>query len=374
MTFEGIFFWVVAVLATLLVLGTLVVVHEFGHFITARLVGIRVLEFGIGFPPRAKVIGRDHETEYTLNYLPIGGFVRLEGEESDSDDPRAFGNAGLPKQLLVLVAGVTMNVITAFVLFFVVAWAFNPVVRPHVASVVADSPAALAGIQPGDSLASIDGRSYSLVDLGGDPWSAFMNDLAAQEGKSVTLVVTDSSGRQRTAQVQLAQRSDSGFRPSGESKGYALGVQFNFGIAYTQGDPVTALGTAASSTGKAMSLIWVALGDLGKHIATSPTTGPPGVSGPVGIAAVVGHTLFDYGPILLLLLAAVISANLALLNVLPIPPFDGGKMAIMVIKRAFRIHDVTRLESAIYLVGFALLMAFLVWISYFDLLGLGSHG
>ena len=70
----------------------------------------------------------------------------------------------------------------------------------------------------------------------------------------------------------------------------------------------------------------------------------------------------------------MISANLALLNVLPIPPFDGGKMAIMVIKRAFRIHDVTRLESAIYLVGFALLMAFLVWISYFDLLGLGSHG
>jgi len=365
-TFEGIFFWVVAVLATLLVLGTLVVVHEFGHFITARLVGIRVLEFGIGFPPRAKVIGRDHETEYTLNYLPIGGFVRLEGEESDSDDPRAFGNAGLAKQLLVLVAGVTMNVVTAFLLFFVVAWAFNPVVRPHVAAVVADSPAALAGIQPGDSLASIDGRSYSLVDLGGDPWSAFMQYLASRQGQPVSLGVVDSTGHERTVQVTL--------RVPDTDHNYALGVQFNFGIAYTQGDPVTALGTAASSTGKAMSLIWVALGDLGRHIATSPTTGPPGVSGPVGIAAVVGHTLFDYGPILLLLLAAVISANLALLNVLPIPPFDGGKMAIMVIKRVFRIRDVTRLESAIYLVGFALLMAFLVWISYFDLLGLGSHG
>jgi regulator of sigma E protease len=365
-TIDGIIFTVVSVLATLLILGTLVVVHELGHFVTARLVGIRVLEFGIGFPPRARVIGRDHETEYTLNYLPIGGFVRLEGEETDSDDPRAFGNASLPKQLLVLVAGVTMNVVTAFLLFFLVAWAFNPVVRPHITSVEPGSPAELAGIQPGESLATIDGRSYSLVDLGGDPWSAFVADLAAHSGKPVTLGVVDASGHERTVQVTL-------LTPTTE-RNYALGVRYEFGIAYEQGDPVTAFSTSVTSTGKAMSLIWVALGDLGRHIATDPTTGPPGVSGPVGIAAVVGHTLFDYGPILLLLLAAVISANLALLNVLPIPPFDGGKMAIMVVKRVFRIQDVTRLESAIYLVGFALLMAFLAWISYFDLLGLGSHG
>jgi regulator of sigma E protease len=91
----------------------------------------------------------------------------------------------------------------------------------------------------------------------------------------------------------------------------------------------------------------------------------------VGITAVVGHTLIDYGPALLLLLAALISANLALLNILPIPPFDGGKMVIMVVKRVFRIHDVTRLESAIYLAGFVLLLAFMAWISYFDILGLG---
>jgi regulator of sigma E protease len=365
-TLDGIFFWAVAILATLIVLGSLVVVHELGHFVTARLVGIRVLEFGIGFPPRAKVIGHDHETEYTLNYLPIGGFVRLEGEESDSDDPRAFGNASLGKQLLVLVAGVTMNVVTAFLLFFLVAWAFNPVVRPHVTAVVDGSPAALAGIKAGESLTSIDGKSYSLIDLGGDPWAAFQSYLASRAGQPVTLGVVDAAGHERNVQVTL--------RVPDAAHAYALGVQFSFGVAYMQGDPVTALGTSVTSTGKAMSLIVVALGDLGTHIATSPTTGPPGVSGPVGIAAVVGHTLFDYGPILLLLLAAVISANLALLNILPIPPFDGGKMAIMVIKRVFRIHDVTRLESAIYLVGFALLMAFLVWISYFDLLGLGSHG
>jgi regulator of sigma E protease len=153
-TIGGILFWLIAIPATLLMLGLLVVVHELGHFITARLVGIRVLEFGIGFPPRAKVIGHDHETEYTINYLPIGGFVRLEGEETDSDDPRAFGNSSLAKQLLVLVAGVAMNVITAFLLFFLVAWAFNPVVQPRVVTVVAGSPAEAAGIQPGDAFTS----------------------------------------------------------------------------------------------------------------------------------------------------------------------------------------------------------------------------
>jgi len=99
MTLQGLLFAVVAIPLTLLILTVLVVVHEFGHFLTARLAGIRVLEFGIGFPPKAKVIGHDHGTEYTLNYLPIGGFVRLEGEDTDSDDrepsptPRCRGSS-----------------------------------------------------------------------------------------------------------------------------------------------------------------------------------------------------------------------------------------------------------------------------------------
>jgi regulator of sigma E protease len=130
-----------------LILIPLVLVHEFGHFIIARLVHIRVLEFGLGFPPRAKVIGHDHETEYTLNWLPIGGFVRLEGEETDSDDPRSFVAASLKKQLFVLLAGVTMNVLTAVILLFIVAWAFNPIVAPTIGSVSPDSPAASVGLR-----------------------------------------------------------------------------------------------------------------------------------------------------------------------------------------------------------------------------------
>ena len=172
MTIDGLLFWAVAIPVLLLILVPLVLVHELGHFIMARLSGIKVLEFGVGFPPRARVLGHDHETEYTLNYLPIGGFVRLEGEETDSDDPRAFTNAPLPKQLVVLVTGVAMNVLMAFVLFFVVAWAFNPVVEPTIGSVVTGSPAAAVGLQAGDTLISIDGRTHSVLEFSGSDSTA----------------------------------------------------------------------------------------------------------------------------------------------------------------------------------------------------------
>jgi regulator of sigma E protease len=365
-TLNGVGFWAIGIPVTLLVLGVLVLVHELGHFFTARLAGIRVLEFGIGFPPKAKTLGHDHETEYTLNWLPIGGFCRMEGEDADSDDPRSFGNAPLVRQVAVLVAGVAMNVLTAFLLFFFVGWLFNPVVQPKVEQVVIGSPAEQAGIKTGDSLVSIDGQAYSLLDLGGDPFNGFMNYLHSRAGQPVTLVVADSSGHERTLVVPL--------RVPDAEHSYSLGVQFGFGISYVRGDPIEALQKAGQATVKSMTLILGALGDLGSHIASSPTTAPPGVSGPVGIAEAVTHTLFDYGPILLLLLAAIISANLALINILPIPPFDGGKVAIVLIKRAFGVKAVTTFEIATNLVGFALLMLFLAWISYFDILRLGSGG
>jgi len=129
MSLDGILFWGRAVPVLLIILVGLVLVHELGHFIMARLTGVRVLEFGIGFPPKAKVLGHDHETEYTLNWLPIGGFVRLEGEETDSEDARSLSNAPLSRQLLIMVAGVAMNLLAAVLLLFAVAWIFNPMVR-----------------------------------------------------------------------------------------------------------------------------------------------------------------------------------------------------------------------------------------------------
>jgi regulator of sigma E protease len=369
MTLDGIVFWVRAVPLLLIILIPLVLVHEFGHFLTARLAGIRVLEFGIGFPPKAKTIGHDHETEYTLNWLPIGGFVRLEGEESESDDPRAFSNASLPRQLIVLAAGVTMNLLTAVVLMFIVAWVFNPVLEPNVGSVQMGSPAEAAGLHAGDILVSVNGSAHTspLLDFGApDPSAPMRDQLLANQGKTVTLVVRDTSGHERTLDVTLRV-------PTGNEG--ALGVSVGTTIVYTPGDPVNAAGQAVGGTVKALGLILVALGDVGNQIVTNPTKAPPGVSGPIGIAESVSTVVTQQdGLVMFLLLAAVLSANLALVNFLPFPPLDGGKAAVMIVKKAFGKKGVGALEVATYLVGFALLITFIAWISVFDIIRAGAGG
>ncbi|MFI5258027.1 MAG: M50 family metallopeptidase [Candidatus Limnocylindrales bacterium] len=368
MSLDGVLFWVVAIPLLLLVLIPLVMVHELGHFIMARLAGIRVLEFGLGFPPRAKVIGHDHETEYTLNYLPIGGFVRLEGEETNSDDPRAFTNAPLAKQLIVLVAGVFMNLVTATVLFFIVAWAFNPRVQPTIAGVVANSPAQSAGLQVGDVLISLNGKTYAAPSVleftnadNVDQWST---ELRAHAGQTIDLVVADSSGKQRNLVVTL--------RVPTANEG-ALGVQLGASLVNSPGDPVSAVGMAVGGTGRAMDLIIGALGDIGRQLFTNPSQAPPGVQGPVGIASDVGHAASQPDAVMLfLLLAAVLSANLALVNILPVPVLDGGKMVIMVVKRIFGARGVSAVETFAYVASFALLLAFVGWITYFDIVRGGA--
>jgi len=114
---------IITIVLFILILGGLVVIHELGHFFTAKAFRVRVLEFGVGFPPRAKVLRNKGETLYSLNWLPIGGFVKLEGEDgTDADDPRSFSHQGLAKKLTILVAGVLMNVLLAFVIFTGIAW------------------------------------------------------------------------------------------------------------------------------------------------------------------------------------------------------------------------------------------------------------
>ena len=161
---SGVIDTAITILLFFLILGTLVVVHELGHFVTARLAKVRVLEFGIGFPPRAKVLRSSGETLYTLNWLPIGGFVKLEGEDGDdSDDPRSFANQSLLTRLWILVAGVLMNLLTALLIFFSIAFLLSPRVGIVAPVIQPGSPAEAAGLRPGDSIVSVDGRRYEFL-------------------------------------------------------------------------------------------------------------------------------------------------------------------------------------------------------------------
>src|SRR3954453_16633513 len=178
---------IITIVIFIVMLGALVVIHELGHFITARLAGIRVHEFGIGFPPRARVLRSHGETLYTLNWLPIGGVVRLEGEDGDSGDPRSFGRAPLAIRLVVLLAGVVMNLLLAFLIFTATAWFPGSAVELQFPSVQADSPAAAAGLRGGEALVSIDGRYYDQFRIGGP--GEMLGDLRSRAGQAVRLGV-----------------------------------------------------------------------------------------------------------------------------------------------------------------------------------------
>jgi regulator of sigma E protease len=353
----------VTIVLFFLILGGLVLVHELGHFVTARLAGVRVLEFGIGFPPRAKVLRSGGETLYTLNWLPIGGFVKLEGEDGDdSDDPRSFVRARLPTKLIILVAGVAMNLFIAFFIFTMISWLATPLVGLKFNDVQPNSPAATAGLQPGETIVALDGRRFEFFGQ-----QQILTELRASAGKSVVLTIQHPDGS--TADVPVALRPVDQIDSTHGALGISSpdGKPFEFPIAYEGHDPITAIGLGASQTEHWFGVILGGLGDLASSFANDPTAPPP-AAGPVGIARQIGDVFFGFGPIVTLYVAGILSANLALVNALPFPPLDGGRMLMIVLKGIFGRRLSLRVERLTYVAGFVVLFAFLIWVSGFDVL------
>lgn len=354
-----------------LILLALVLVHELGHFVTAKIARVRVLEFGIGFPPRAKVLRSKGETLYTLNWLPIGGFVKLEGEDgNDADDPRSFAAQGLATRLVILVAGVVMNAVLAFAIFTSIAWLATPYVGVRFHEVQPGSPAAVAGLVPGDAIVAVDGQRYEFFGN-----ESILAGLRGRAGERVVLTIDHQDGSRADVPVTL--------RPPdqiNESQG-ALGISSSedapfeafFPGEYTGRDLPTAIGIGARETGRALGLILNGLGDLVGSFAADPTAAPP-VAGPIGIATQIGDVFWNAGPILTLYVAGILSANLAIVNALPFPPLDGGRMLVITLKRAVGTRISLRAEQLTYLVGFIFLFAFIIWATGFDIVRSLSGG
>jgi regulator of sigma E protease len=354
---------IITIVLFLGILGALVIIHELGHFVTARLANVRVLEFGVGFPPRAKVIRSGGETLYTLNWLPIGGFVKLEGEDGDDgDDPRSFSNQGLLKKLVILVAGVAMNLVLAFVIFAGIALVAAPYMGVRFHEVVPDSPASAAGLRPGDAIIAIDGDRYQML-VG----PTVLDELRTRAGQTITLTI-ERDGARLDVPVTLNDQAaiDAGRGALGISQA-TRPFEGRFFGEYATNDPATAVDVGLSQTGHWLGLIVGGLGDLVRSVAADPTAPPP-VAGPVGIATQIGDVFWQQGPILTLYVAAILSANLALVNFLPFPPLDGGRMLMLVLKRIFGRRISLRAEQLTYVVGFVFLFAFIIWITGFDIL------
>jgi regulator of sigma E protease len=355
----------ITILLFFLILGVLVVIHEIGHFVTARLANVRVLEFGVGFPPRAKVLRSKGETLYTLNWLPIGGFVKLEGEDGDhQDDPRSFASQSWSTKMIILVSGVAMNVLLAFVIFTGIALGGDPTIGVRVGEVQPGSPAEAAGLQVGDVIESLDGGYYGAFD-----GESILLALRERPGQTVELGVLRTDGTRTTVTATIRDAADIAAGRGALGLTEWSGTTTPVGITYPVGE---AIAVGAERTVWALGLIVQGLGSLVDSIVNRPTEPPP-VAGPVGIAQQIGDVFWQLGPIVTLWVAAILSANLAVVNILPFPPLDGGRMLMITLRRLFGARISLRAEQLTYMVGFVFLFGFLIWVTGFDIVrGLGG--
>jgi regulator of sigma E protease len=343
------------IIAFALVLSLLVFVHELGHFIAAKSSDIKVEEFGFGYPPRLLTIARWGGTEYTLNAIPFGGFVRMVGEE-DPSHPKSFAAKSKLIRAGVLLAGPLMNVVLAFLLFVGVALiGFDiPVGSVAIAGVVPGSPAAEAKLQEGDIVLSIDGLTVrNIFEL-----SRYTKERL---GNEVTLSIKRG---ERTLSVRLTPRQEP---PVGEGPmGVIIQTVDVVGTDRLSYSLWEAIPMGARATGNIFLVIFSGITRIIQGTAT------PDIRGPVGIAAVTGE-IAKSGLVALMQFTAFLSVNLAIFNLIPFPALDGGRLAFVAFEALRRGKRVSpEKEGLIHLVGLAILIGLMLIISYHDIVRLLS--
>lgn len=378
------------VIGLLLFIG-LVVVHELGHFWAARRDGVDVEEFGIFFPPRLfkkRIKGKKGRSDwdFTINALPLGGFVKLKGEHDSDTAPGSYGAAKTWTKTKIMLAGVVMNLVTALALFTVLAWLGMPKLIDNQFTVASDtkvvqkqvrigyvdshSPASKAGLQPRDKLLQIGGQKVTA--------SQMLPDVTKHFAGKTAPVTYERSGKTRTVDVTFnTTAAVDASKNSSNPKGY-LGIQpVELSLQRsTWSAPIVAVGLSAQLTKLTFQGLGHALQGLGGIFAgfathnnqarsNAQTQASSQVSGPVGIFVVLKDgSLLGYQ--FMLLIIAVISLTLAIMNVLPIPALDGGRLFVMAISRLIKKPISPKAEEAIYGTGFAALMLLIVVITVVD--------
>ena len=338
-----------------LILGAIVLVHEFGHFIFSKIFGVYVYEFSIGMGPKLLHYKKKNgETEYCIRLIPIGGFVSLAGEDADDNnkipEERKLYSKPVWQRFLIMVAGVMNNFIFAFLLLFVMALIYGSVTtKPIVDSVTLGMPAELAGIQKGDTILSIDGQkitSFSEIQL----------YLQTSEGKEMEFVLKDQSGNKRTVMVTPNKTVNE----NGE-EGYVIGIALDTKV--NKGF-IPSLKYAGSTTLSLYKLMFTTIKQLFNGRASVKD-----LSGPVGIYTIVSEES-KAGFQNILYLTAYLSINVGFINLLPFPAFDGGRVVFLIIEKIRRKRVPAKVEGIVNAVGFGLLMLLMIFVTFNDILRL----
>jgi regulator of sigma E protease len=331
------------------ILIVLVFAHEFGHFITAKLAHVKVEEFGIGFPPRIISFKRGGTT-YSINSIPLGGFTKMVGEE-DPTLPGSLASKSIPVRILVLSAGSLMNILLPVLLFSISFMIPHdiPLEKVQVQEVAPGSPAQTAGIEPGDTILSINGH---IIRNRGDVGYYVQLYLGSQ----VNMVLQSDDLPPKEVNVQPRWNP-----PPGQG---ATGIKI-IGVDSTtvrESEPIWE--AVPSSIVHCWDVLILFRNEvIGWFIGGTP----PQVTGPIGIAQITGQVA-KAGISPLLEFAALISINLAIINIFPFPGLDGGRLIFVFlewIRRGKRISS--KREGLVHLIGFAVMILLIVIVSYFDI-------
>lgn len=333
------------ILAAIFVFGVLITVHEFGHFITAKLTGMRVDEFAIGFGPNIfqKKYG---ETLYSLRAIPLGGYNKIAGMDPDepaSDD--SFKSKSIPARMLVILAGSLMNFLLPVLLFSVIFLANGmqkPVDQPILGSVMSGKTAAQAGLVAGDRIISINGENIKT-------WNDLVVNLQKYPNQEIT-VIAEHEGLAKDYKMtpfydEQYGRPLVGISPKYEQYNPGFVESFTMGVGYTKH-------------------IIVAMIDGLQKIVTGAA--PADVSGPIGVAKMAGEVA-NQGMLPLLNFIAFLSINLGVINLLPLPALDGGHFVILVIEALRGKPLGSRMTNALQMVGVAIILTITVFAVFNDI-------
>lgn len=356
-----------SLLIFLVILSVVIFVHEFGHLVAAKMFGVLAEEFGLGLPPRAMRLFKKGETEYTLNWLPIGGFVRLYGENGELSpaipDRRAFWSRPIWQRGVILLAGVFMNFCLGTFLFGVVYTILGIPTQTEtviVAGLEASGPADSAGIKVGDRLEELRlgeetvkvTSSTVAVDWLYQHQGAEATAVLSREGESVETSLTLREDPDHTKGVMGVVLDDTQLIHYPLWQMPFRGIWFGLQEAVAWGREIL-----------------FGLGDLVKSLIVGRRI-PEGLSGPIGIYQ-LSSQVANEGILVMLKFIGVLSINLAILNVLPIPALDGGRVAFLVVEAITRRKVAARLEGWVNTIGMFALLAFMAVITLNDLVNLG---
>ena len=340
------------IILAILAFGMLVIVHEFGHFITAKRGGVQVNEFWIGMGPTLLKKERNG-TLYCLKLLPFGGACVMEGEDGESDSAHSFGKASLPRRMLIVAAGALMNFLIGFLIVLAVTRPNGPN-GGYIVSTLADvDPASTAAgeLQAGDEILSVDGyRILVRTDF----------EMALSRGADTTYEVTvRRDGEKLTLPAVRLEAA-----VEGEDGRKMIGLTFA-----EQPDSIGMhLSMAARTSVNYARLVWVSLGML-----VSGQVGVDQLSGPVGVASVMATTA-SYSLAAFLQLVAFISINLGVMNLLPMPALDGGRLVFLIIEGIRRKPVPPQYEGYIHAAGLMLLLALMVYVTGQDIVRIIAGG